>query len=137
MRIITKSISIVGREFINNTVTTTLQDVDTVQTSDFSTVLPWSIALIAIVVIVVGTTSYFATYSTGGRNVTDDSSNSIPTQLRDNICGTPANAHASSPINPMDDTTRNGSPIEFRRSNGDDSCASVSSATQIDFDTFV
>lgn len=133
MRIITKSISIVGREIINNTVTTTLQDVDTVQTSDFSTVLPWSIALIAIVVIVVGTTSYFATHSTGGRNVTDDSSNSIPTQLRDNV--------TSSPISPADDTTRNGSPIEFRRSipqgAGDDNCSTDNSATQIDFDTFV
>ena len=132
MRIITKSISIVGREFINNTVTTTLQDVDTVQTSDFSTVLPWSIALIAIVVIVVGTTSYFATYSTGGRNATDENINSIPTQLRDNVTS------AASPISPADDTTRNGSPIEFRRSIGDDSCASATQAPSgIDFDTFV
>ena len=107
MKIIIKSLSIVARDNISEIINTTSIppygiQVDVSSNGDFSTVLPFVIVSISIAVIGLVTTAYF---SDSGDDSDDDHFNSIPTRLRDNIIGTE-----------QDETSRIGSPIEFRRS---------------------
>ena len=119
MRIIKKSITIIARDNISDIINTTsvapyTTDVSAVQPNgDFSSILPFVIISVALVLVILGTTAYFS--NTGYNDSEDDHINSIPTRLRDNIISTD-----------QEEVTRTPSPIEFRRSIPD-----------IDFETFV
>ena len=119
MRIIKKSITIIARDNISDIINTTsvapyTTDVSAVQPNgDFSSILPFVIISVALVLVILGTTAYIS--DTGYNDSEDDHINSIPNRFRDNIIGTE-----------QDELTRSSSPIEFRRSIPD-----------IDFETFV
>ena len=119
MKIIIKSLSIVARDNISDVINTTSiqEQVDVVSNSDFSTILPWTIVFITIAVVGIATTVYFS--DSGEEN--DDHIDSVPDILRDSIFSTQQN-----------ETSRIGSPIEFRRSSCTDN-----DITPIDFDNFV
>lgn len=127
MKIIIKALSIVARDNISDVInTTSIQkvegvtphlQVDVVSNGDFSTILPWTIVFITIAVVGIATTVYFS--DSGEEN--DDHIDSVPDILRDSIFSTQQN-----------ETSRIGSPIEFRRSSCTDN-----DITPIDFDNFV